>query len=89
MHRDSVEWNNLIQIQKIRNICAHQDGSILDKNGTEIEAIRKHIDSCEHLSVKHGDSEVFIDHGYLSYVYDVFTSYLQLIEKSIESTERA
>ena len=89
MHRDSVEWNSLIQIQKIRNICAHQDGSILDKNGKEINDIKKHIDSTEHLSTLHSETEVFLEHGYLSYVFDVFTAYLQLIKKSIEAIERA
>ncbi len=89
MHLSSVAWKELVQIQKIRNVCAHQDGSILDKNGKEIEAIKSDINSSKYLSTMSNGAEVFLEEGYLFYVHEVFTKYLQLVGNSIEAAESA
>lgn len=74
-------WNDITDIQKIRNLIAHQDGNINDKNKKEIMRI---IGKTNSLS---GEFDIILSDTYLTYTLNTFKKYFELIDESIKLNE--
>ena len=84
--KDSTSWREIKNIQKIRNIVAHRDGSLLNDKGEQDKSVVSYIDQSEYLD---GGEYIFIDQGFLTHVLGVFSEYFQLINQSIQESENA
>lgn len=82
--RGSKEWGEIKNIQKIRNIVAHRNGSLLDNSGKAEKSLTNYINTVDSLE---GDNEVFIKEGFLGHVLSVYSSYFKLLDESIHKAE--
>ena len=83
-HKESKEWFQLKNIQKIRNIIVHKDGKLLDHKGCPIKDVVAYVNQMDCLS---GDSELMIKAGFLEHVISIMKEYFRLIEESIKNAE--
>lgn len=82
--RSSKEWGEIKNIQKIRNIVAHRNGSLLDNSGKEEKSLTNYINTIDSLE---GGNELFIKEGFLGHVLSVYSSYFKLLDESIYKAE--
>lgn len=82
--RDSKEWAQIKNIQKIRNIVAHRSGSLLDNSGKADKSLTNYINTVDSLE---GDDEIVIKEGFLKHVLSVYASYFKLLDESIHKAE--
>jgi hypothetical protein len=78
--KESKIWNNIKNIQKIRNIIVHQDGKL--KNATQ-----QTLDYINQMEFLEGGDEVTIKRGFLSYVVSDHKEYCGLLGGSIKKKE--
>jgi hypothetical protein len=83
--KDSPEWNDLKAIQNIRNLIAHNDGRLRDRQGKE-DAILANMKKLGFLSGQH---ELRIAEGFLSKVVDACDCYFKRIAEAIDASEGA
>lgn len=84
VYKTSIEWQNIKDIQVLRNAIVHQNGKTHDENGRKIIPIQSHIEKVEYL---HDDGkEVVIGKGYLAYVLQSYGEYINLLDKSIKQS---
>jgi len=84
VHKTSQEWDRIKKIQKVRNIVAHRDGRLADRNGTPEKAVLGYIDETESLA---RNGEIMVKKGFLAYVLDTFNAYFKLLGGSIATNE--
>jgi hypothetical protein len=82
--KSSREWNDLKEIQNIRNLIAHNDGRLRDHQGKLKDATVKDMKKLGFLS---GEHELLIAEGFLSKVVNVCDSYFKRIADSIDAAE--
>jgi hypothetical protein len=83
--KGSPEWNDLKAIQNIRNLIAHNDGRLRDRQVNE-DAILTNMKKLVFLSSRH---ELRIAEGFLSKVVDACDSYFKRIAEAIDASEGA
>ena len=83
-HKTSREWNQIKNIQKVRNLIVHQDGQLIDSRGEPNKAVIEYIRLTESLE---GDDEVIVKSNYLAQVSSIYRAYFKLIDESILSKE--
>jgi len=86
VHKESQEWNCIKKIQKVRNIVAHRDGRLQDREGKPIKEVINYINDMQSLS---GNGEIKLKEGFLAYVVDTFRAYFRLISESITANEES
>lgn len=84
VQKTSQEWNRIKKIQKVRNIVAHRDGRLNDRNNTAEKEILSYIDKTEFLG---RNGEIIIKAGFLAEVVQTFNAYFKLIGESIATNE--
>jgi hypothetical protein len=77
-------WNNIKDIQTIRNCIVHRGGRLLDHQGNPYKDTANAIKRLKHLS---GDDEIVVEGGFLSYVVGTYKTYFKLIGESINGSE--
>ena len=82
----SPEWNNLKTLQRIRNLIAHEEGKLRDRNGKPRDRILKDMKDFGFLK---GEVEILVAEGFLPKTLDICKSYFKLIGKVIEANETA
>jgi hypothetical protein len=70
--RNSAEWNEIRNIQSIRNLLVHADGK-LGRNGDGGPA--KVVDYIARSDFLRGEAEIDIQHGYLAHCLETFNVY--------------
>jgi hypothetical protein len=85
VHKTSQEWNQIRNIQKARNIVAHRDGRLADRNGSIDQSVLAYIRNTPTLG---HDREILIKEGFLGSVLDSFKAYCKLLGQSIADSDR-
>jgi hypothetical protein len=91
VHPTSLEWQEIKNIQKIRNAIVHRGGKVPDKDSLqerEDKAIVDFMNKTESLS-RDDDGEVVLGRGFLSQVIHTYARYFKLIGDSINASENA
>lgn len=76
----SEEWGVLKTLQRIRNVIAHDDGKLRDRQGKPKDGI---IADMKKVGFLTGDEEIVVAEGFLSQVVHTCNNYFKLIEKTI------
>ncbi len=84
VHKTSQEWNQIRNIQKVRNIVAHRDGRLADRSGATDQSVLTYIRNTQTLG---HDGEILIKEGFLGSVLDCFKAYFKLLGESIAVNE--
>jgi hypothetical protein len=74
-------WNELINIQKIRNLIVHNNSNLTSLDGKLKEDELKYINRNEFLT---GESEIIIDYGFLTHVLTSFNNLFKQIDNLIQ-----
>lgn len=82
VHKTSNEWNQIKNIQKIRNVIVHQDGQLRDRGGDKIKAAIDYINQVDFLE---GEDEVVVKKGFLKHVVGIYKQYFAMLDHSISS----
>jgi hypothetical protein len=83
---NSVRWQEIKRIQKVRNVVVHNDGKLADSDVIKCVSTAEHLASANESHWYHGEiDEVNILEGYLTYVLDTFDSYCSELHKAIET----
>ena len=85
-HKSSREWQEIKSIQKLRNVIAHQDGKLYDRQGGKLKDTKLYISKT---STLYGDNEVGIHSGFLIHFLDTLSAYCIKLSESIAQTETA
>ncbi|MFI5089860.1 MAG: hypothetical protein ACHP7P_07360 [Terriglobales bacterium] len=80
----SREWDDIKTVQRIRNVIAHDDGKLRDRQGKPKDGIIRDMKRVGFLS---GDDEIVLAEGFLSKVIDASNSYFKLIAESVDAKE--
>ena len=67
--KDTALWQEIKNVQKIRNLIVHNNGELKDRSGNAVGDVIKYIIASPYLS---GEDEVEIRDGYLAKVIDTF-----------------
>jgi len=86
VHKASQEWTRIKAIQTIRNVIAHRDGRLRDRQDNSIREIIEDMDKTMSLT---GENEIVLEAGFLSHVVDTYKNYFRLISESIKAREKA
>lgn len=81
--RDSSEWQEIKQIQSIRNQVVHSDGRLPQQTDGRRIKMTQYVDSSRHLSVS-SNGELQILAGYLEHCLAVFSSHFEQIHTSLK-----
>lgn len=73
-YKDSMEWHEIKNIKKIRNIIVRQNGYFNGRQGNEDKVIIDYIKKTEYLS---GENEMVVEKGFLKYVVNTYNKYFQ------------
>ena len=84
--KSTTGWQEIRNIQKIRNLIVHNDGKLRDRSGKEKLELAKYVADSPCLS---GDDEIRILPGYLSHVLEAFDRQFQEIDRLIAARSRA
>lgn len=84
VYKNSSEWREIKDLQKIRNLIAHRAGMLSDGSGDPMTTEIDYINRNEWLERK---AEVVIKEGFLKHVVDVYSRYWVLLDKSIQAIE--
>jgi len=79
-NKNKTNWNELKNIQGIRNLIVHNAGKLFDLNDNVKKEEKRYINSCEFLS---GESEVILKKGFLLHVLNVFKEQFAYINNLI------
>ena len=85
VHQTSQEWNDIKNIQKIRNALVHRGDKLQDHND---ETFARFVKKAKSLS-RTEEEEIVLGKGFLSYVVRIYTQYFKLIGDSIATRENA
>jgi hypothetical protein len=80
----SREWDDLKVVQRIRNVIAHDDGKLRDRQGKFRNGI---IGDMKRVGCLSGEDEIVVAEGFLSKVVDSCGNYFKLIAKSVVAKE--
>jgi hypothetical protein len=85
---NSVNWQEIKRIQRVRNVVVHNDAKLASVDKDLLEYVEKAKELCRvYKSYYDGDiEEVDILEGYLLYVLESFDSYCVEVNKAIGST---
>jgi hypothetical protein len=86
VHKGSPVWEDIKNIQKVRNFIVHRGGRLRDHQGNRDKEIAVVIEQMKYLS---GDDEIVLGKGFLSHVVRIYMKYFELINESISKNERA
>jgi hypothetical protein len=81
--RSPVEWQEIRQIQSVRNQIVHSDGKLPEPSDGRRAKLAEYVAASKHLSVT-SDDEIAILSGYLSHCLAVFESYFKQIHASLQ-----
>lgn len=70
----SLEWSELLDIQALRNLVVHANGTLSQTSKDKADKLRRYIKRCKYLS---GEDEIIIADGYLSFVLDIVKEYFK------------
>lgn len=79
-HKKTDTWNEITNIQKLRNILVHQNGRLTDHEGNPKKAIVDYVKATDSLA---GEVNVRINSGFLSAILRTYEIYFGLLDKSI------
>lgn len=74
-NEESQEWSEIIKINKLRNILAHNDGVILEEKHQNYNVIKQYIDSTTGLEIS-DNGKISIGSIYVTFVLTTFKTYL-------------
>lgn len=80
LDQPAVHWNEIRNIQRVRNLLVHADGRLPSNDHADRTPIHIYLESCEYLA---GDNEIIIRTGYLKHVLDSFNAYFGQIHDAI------
>ncbi|MFL6214210.1 MAG: hypothetical protein ACJ74J_10015 [Blastocatellia bacterium] len=83
--KNTALWQEIKNVQKIRNLIVHNDGKLKDRSGNAVGDLIKYIGASPHLS---GADEVEICDGYLAKVIETFDLQFKEIDKLIQARRR-
>jgi len=89
LHYASQEWQEIKNIQQIRNAIVHRGGKVPDKDTVRDGADKAIVDfmnKTESLS-RDDDGEIVVGKGFLSHVIHTYATYSKLIGDSIKASE--
>jgi hypothetical protein len=78
--KSTANWQEVKNIQKVRNLIVHNDAKLKDPSGNPKADVIKYVEDSVYLS---GDDEVNILDGYLSNVLETFNRQFQEIDNLI------
>jgi hypothetical protein len=81
----SRQWDDIKTVQSIRNVIAHDDGKLRDRQGKPKNKI---IGDMKRVGFLSGDDEIILAEGFLSKVIDTCSSYFKLIAESVDAREK-
>ncbi|MFM0314210.1 MULTISPECIES: hypothetical protein [Paraburkholderia] len=76
----AAPWNEVKNVQLLRNLVVHADGRFPQERPGERSALRRYVDANEFLG---GEGEILIRAGYLKHVLMSFKEYFEMLEKDI------
>jgi hypothetical protein len=79
--RTSPEWNEIRNIQSIRNLLVHADGKLGRNGDSGPTKIVDYIVKSEFLG---GEAEIEIRHGYLAYCLGRFNVYFEKLDAALQ-----
>ena len=79
--KNSAHFQHLKTLQRVRNLIAHGDGKLRDRNGKP----REGVESLKTIAFLTGDDEIQLEEGFLSNVVGACVSYLDLIRSVIQA----
>lgn len=82
LDQPAAHWNEIRNIQSIRNVLVHVDGRLRSQEGVDRTALRRYLDACEYLG---GETEVIIRAGYLKHVLGAFGDYFSQVHGAIRT----
>jgi acyl carrier protein phosphodiesterase len=77
---NSLTWNEIRSVQKIRNVIAHADGRLEDQQSGRDKDIAKYIDLTELINY---NNEILLEEGYLQHVVVLFDRFFKEIDQKI------
>ena len=84
--QNSSEWQEIKNIQKIRNLIVHSNNSLIDSNGNTKNVEQDYVHRSAFLE---GNSEIIMLEGFLNNALSSFYNYFRLLSIEIESRENA
>lgn len=78
---DTPEWNEVKNIQALRNLIVHADGRLFDSDGPKRPAVARYVEASPFLE---GATDVLIRAGYLKHTLESFNAYFEHIHKAIK-----
>lgn len=80
------EWNEVKNIQSLRNLIVHADGRLIDGEGQKRTPVARYVEASPLLA---GENEVYIKSGYLKYVLNSFNACFEKIHFAIKQRYEA
>ena len=78
--QSTTVWQEIKNIQKVRNLIVHNDAKLIDRSGNQIADVTKYVTTSPYLS---GNDEIEILDGYLPHILETFDLQFQDIDKLI------
>jgi hypothetical protein len=78
--KGTATWQEVKNIQKVRNLVVHNDAKLKDRSGNPKADVIKYVEGSVYLS---GDEEINILDGYLLHVLETFDRQFQEIDKLV------
>jgi hypothetical protein len=72
----SEEWNEIVKINKIRNIIAHNDGNLIEGKHPNFGDIAKYISQTDNINLDSESNQIRLQKGYNGHVISIFSKYL-------------
>lgn len=85
VHEQSKEWNDIMEIQALRNAIVHNQGKIQKSTAKSIARLMKKVPTVRSID----DGEIVLDKGFLSFVLQTYLSYFKLIAESLNASQQA
>lgn len=77
----AAAWNEIKNIQALRNLVVHADGRLSSHDGQERSRVVRYVASSALLK---GTTEVLLQAGYLKHTLDTFDAYFKLVHLAIK-----
>lgn len=73
-------WNEVKNVQALRNLFVHADGRLRNRDGQENTVVARYVEASPLLD---GTTEALLRTGYLKHVLDSFNTYFVLVDQAI------
>ncbi|MEW8442023.1 MAG: hypothetical protein AB2689_28080 [Candidatus Thiodiazotropha taylori] len=86
VQKQSAEWAEIKNIQKVRNLIIHLDGNLISIDGKPKKDEQNYVKQHQNLN---GEKEIVILDGYLQHVLNTIHKYFKMLSVEIERKENA